>query len=139
MLMTFKIEKDKKAQKKAPDKKTKRTKGIENYDKKATTSIEVTIIEWCSKKLGQWTHIVMLDTCLKLSLSDVRKNVVKLNMVRADNASSVGYFLSPRLQSASLCVPLQFMRRSPHFYITPCPPFALVGTTLSCLRFLHFH
>ena len=43
--MTFKIEKDKKAQKKAPDKKTKRTKGIENYNKKATTSIEVTIIE----------------------------------------------------------------------------------------------
>ena len=31
MLMTFKIEKDKKAQKKAPDKKTKRTKGIENF------------------------------------------------------------------------------------------------------------
>ena len=138
-LMTFQIEEDKKAQIKAPNNKTKRTKGKENNNKKATISIEVTIIEWRSKKLGQWTHIVMLDTCLKLLLSDLRKNVVELNMVRADNASSVGYFLSPRLQSASLCVPLQFMRRSPHFYITPCPPFALVGTTLSCLRFLHFH
>ena len=45
MLMTFKIEKDKKAQKKAPDKKTKRTKGIENNNEKAAISISVTIIE----------------------------------------------------------------------------------------------
>ena len=49
MLMTFKIEKDKKAQKKAPDKKTKRTKGIENYNKKATTSIEVTLLNGVPK------------------------------------------------------------------------------------------
>ena len=45
MLMTFQIEEDKKAQIKAPDKKTKQTKGIENNNKKAAISFSVTIIE----------------------------------------------------------------------------------------------
>ena len=43
--MTFQIEEDKKAQIKAPDKRTKRTKGIENNNKKATIIIKVTIIK----------------------------------------------------------------------------------------------
>ena len=43
--MTFQIKEDKKAQIKAPDNKTKRTKGKEINNKKATISIKVTIIE----------------------------------------------------------------------------------------------
>ena len=80
----------------------------------------------------------MLDTCLKLLLSDLRKNVVELNMVQADNASSVGYFLSPRLQSAGLCVPLQF-REGAHISTSlPVPHLLLLAPPCHVLDFCTF-